>query len=516
MARLAPGGPGDPPSPCRRGSVTTVGQFTTRRSPRGGVAVLSIGQAPSPRRRLAAATAARDRSERRPNSIVDVGFPRATSGCNRRATPARVAVDVRRCTVWRLGSNDGRLKDEPAHDRAPGNGRPAQTRDQRHRTHVHGSPFGQSHAVDRPHILRRLLPTRCLRHHRRHRRRLATRLLFGLSRFTWRWLMRAAMLAALVLFAVTAGFAAYAVLMLPDVDPWHTIRLKGEFTAGDESGLDFAGYQAIEAKLFEEQRKAIAAMPTDAPYYVGSRYDPNGPALRLAPGQPYNRSSRRTPAQVRGAALLDSRPVRLAVLDAEPRRRAVRARLRGHDPPPARTRHAAVRHGPHATTTTGWPRCTSPRATSARACRKSLPFYIAGYSTGGSLALDVCTRPHHSGRRPVAARADARPAVLGRRRTGPRRGADARPRPLREAAVRGVREGELAVDRARVRPVQVRLVPRQRVATGAQRDAAPPDAAARRRTGRTPRHDSRQSSRSSRPSTRRSARMASRPRCSRG
>ena len=45
-------------------------------------------------------------------------------------------------------------------------------------------------------------------------------------------------------------------------------------------------------------------MPTDAPYYIGSRYDPNGPALRLAPGQPYNRSSRRTPPQVRGAALL--------------------------------------------------------------------------------------------------------------------------------------------------------------------------------------------------------------------
>ncbi len=36
---------------------------------------------------------------------------------------------------------------------------------------------------------------------------IATRLLFGLSRFTWRWVVRAALLAALVVFAVSAGFA---------------------------------------------------------------------------------------------------------------------------------------------------------------------------------------------------------------------------------------------------------------------------------------------------------------------
>jgi hypothetical protein len=133
---------------------------------------------------------------------------------------------------------------------------------------------------------------------------IATRLLFGVSRFTWRLVVRVAMLVALLVFAVAAGFAAYAVLMLPNVDPWHTIRLKGEFTEHDEDGLDFAGYQAIEAALFEQERKAIAEMPKDAPFYVGSRYDPNGPAMRLAPGQPYNRSTRRTPARVRGAALL--------------------------------------------------------------------------------------------------------------------------------------------------------------------------------------------------------------------
>ncbi len=215
---------------------------------------------------------------------------------------------------------------------------------------------------------------------------IAKRLLFGLSRLTWRATWHAVRLVALVLFAVTSGFAAYAVLMLPAADPWHTTRLRGEFEAGDERGLDFAGYQAIEARLFEEERKAIASMPTDAPYYVGSRYDPNGPALKLAPGQPHNRSSRRTPAQVKGAALLihglSDSPYSLHnvadVLFAQGFEVTV-LRLPGHGTLPSgmlgmhyRDWAAAMR--------------VAARDISAR-LPKDLPFYIAGYSTGGTLAL---------------------------------------------------------------------------------------------------------------------------------
>lgn len=198
--------------------------------------------------------------------------------------------------------------------------------------------------------------------------------------------MRAAMLAALVLLAVTSGFAAYALLMLPPVDPWHVTRLNGEFTAGDEAGLDFAGYQALEAKLFEAQRAAVATMPTDAPYYLGSRYDPNGPALRLAPGQPYNRSSRRTPAQVRGAALLihglsDSPYSMQSVADVLLANgfEVTILRLPGHGTLPSGMVHmqyedwVAAMH-------------VAARDISAR-LPKNLPFYMAGYSTGGTLSL---------------------------------------------------------------------------------------------------------------------------------
>ena len=215
---------------------------------------------------------------------------------------------------------------------------------------------------------------------------IATRLLFGLSRFTWRWVVRAALLAALVVFAVSAGFAAYAVLMLPNVDPWHTVRLRGEFTAGDAQGLDFAGYQAIEAALFDEERKAISAMPTDAHYYVGSRYDPSSPALRLAPGQPYNRSTRRTPPQVKGAALLihglSDGPYSMQnlgdVLLAQGFEVTI-LRLPGHGTLPS---------GMMGMHYDDWVAAVhvAARDISAR-LPTDLPFYIAGYSTGGSLAL---------------------------------------------------------------------------------------------------------------------------------
>ena len=214
----------------------------------------------------------------------------------------------------------------------------------------------------------------------------AKRFIFGLSRFTWRWLLRAAIVVALFLLAVTSGFAAYALLMLPPVDPWHTTRLKGEFTAGDESGLDFAGYQALEAKLFEAQREAVAAMPTNAPYYIGSRYDPNGPALRLAPGQPYNRSTRRTPAQVQGAALLihglSDSPYSMQNVADELFAHGFEVtilRLPGHGTLPAGMVHMQYEDWMAAMH-------VAARDISAR-LPKNLPFYMAGYSTGGTLSL---------------------------------------------------------------------------------------------------------------------------------
>ena len=78
-----------------------------------------------------------------------------------------------------------------------------------------------------------------------------------------------------------------------------------------------------------------------------------------------------------GRRAADPRPVGRAVLGAEPRRRAVRAGLRGDHPPPAGPRHAAARHGRHALRRLGRGharrRARHQRAPAARICPSTSP-----------------------------------------------------------------------------------------------------------------------------------------------
>ena len=127
-------------------------------------------------------------------------------------------------------------------------------------------------------------------------------------------------------------------------------------------------------------------MPTDAPYYLGSRLRPERPGApprsraTVQPQQPTY-----APAAARRRAP-HPRAVRFAVLDAERRRRAARhgfevtiLRLPGHGTLPSGMVHmqyedwVAAMH-------------VAARDISAR-LPKNLPFYIAGYSTGGTLSL---------------------------------------------------------------------------------------------------------------------------------
>ena len=82
--------------------------------------------------------------------------------------------------------------------------------------------------------------------------------LIATSRFAWRWLRRALIGVACLLLAVAGGFTAYALLALPALEPWHTDVLDGEFDADAHAALDFAGYQALEAALFEQSARWIA------------------------------------------------------------------------------------------------------------------------------------------------------------------------------------------------------------------------------------------------------------------
>ena len=220
-----------------------------------------------------------------------------------------------------------------------------------------------------------------------------------------RWLLRIAMAVLLLALTLALGFTLFAVSALPPLQPWHTELLQGEFDADKHKDLDFAGYQRLEAALFDELRAKTedwARQGTDAEcvreaptedcalsgheLFVHSRFNKSGWLHRLADGAPFNRSFRLEQAQPRGHALLvhgltDS-PYSMHAM-AQTLHRAgfdvTVLRLPGHGTLPsmmtsmdARDWTAALR--------------IAAKDVAARVA-PGQPFYVGGYSSGGTLAL---------------------------------------------------------------------------------------------------------------------------------
>jgi alpha-beta hydrolase superfamily lysophospholipase len=206
------------------------------------------------------------------------------------------------------------------------------------------------------------------------------------SRHALRWAVRGVVLLVALGLAIALGFTLYAVGALPPLQPWHSERLDGEFTALKNGNLDFAGYLQLESGLFDELSRAVARWDTTEEAFIHSRFNTRGPLNELADGAPYNRSYRLTPKQTRGTALLmhgltDSPYSMKALAEALHAKgfEVTVLRLPGHGTLPSMmvemsyrdwvaamniaARDVAVRTGP------------------------GQPFYIAGYSTGGTLAL---------------------------------------------------------------------------------------------------------------------------------
>jgi alpha-beta hydrolase superfamily lysophospholipase len=209
----------------------------------------------------------------------------------------------------------------------------------------------------------------------------------GTSRFAWRWTRRALFTVAALAFAVAAGFASYAVLLLPDLDPWHTDVLDHEFDAKRHAQLDFAGYQALEQQLFGELQ-AWQTANTSTPGIANTRFDPQGAPQRLADGAPYSRSYRLavTTGPVRATALLvhgltDS-PYSMRALAETLHARGVEVtvlRLPGHGTLPSMLTRVQL---------ADWTAAVRLAARDAATRRPAgTPFYLAGYSTGGTLVL---------------------------------------------------------------------------------------------------------------------------------
>jgi len=200
-----------------------------------------------------------------------------------------------------------------------------------------------------------------------------------------------------VVAAAVIGFSAYAVLALEPLAPWHSLVLTEEFKAERDAHLDFAGLLALEGRLFDELRRAKVLRSGDQAEERSSRFSPVSWIARLTGGPinpdsadvysaPYNRTFELVPAERRGSALLIH-----GLTDAPYSMLALARRLH------ARGLHVVVLRLPgHGTVPAGQLRMTLEdwRAAVRIAARHAAslaspdqPFYIGGFSTGGTLAL---------------------------------------------------------------------------------------------------------------------------------
>ena len=212
------------------------------------------------------------------------------------------------------------------------------------------------------------------------------RLTGAAARKAWRLGVKAAALAGALAGAIVIGFTLYAVTMLPPLHPWHLERLKEEFSALRHGNLDFAGYLEREEKLFAEYRDKVAGWNQRDEAYLFSRFNPASPVSRLVDGAPHNRSFRLAHDRPRGQALLfhgltDS-PYSMKAMAESLHSRGFDVtvvRLPGHGTLPSMLVEVSHRDWTAAAR-------IAARDVAARIAPGQL-FYVGGYSTGGTLAL---------------------------------------------------------------------------------------------------------------------------------
>jgi len=214
----------------------------------------------------------------------------------------------------------------------------------------------------------------------------ARRAFAAIARRGWHWGVRLVALAVAIVLALATGFTLYAVEVLPDLGPWHVETLTGEFSARRDADLDFAGYLALEERLFAEARLRIAQFPPDGNGWQVSRYAPESAMQRLADGAPYNRSFRLTHPTPLGGALLvhgltDSPYSMLALAEVLHQRgfEVTVLRLPGHGTLPSMQVGMSLEDWSAAV-------AIAARDVAARTPRDK-PFYIGGYSAGATLAM---------------------------------------------------------------------------------------------------------------------------------
>ena len=203
-------------------------------------------------------------------------------------------------------------------------------------------------------------------------------------RHTTRLAIRAVVLVAAIVAAVAIGFAAQAWWRLPDLSPWHTERLDNEFRAGASAPRTFPEYVAQEQRLFAELERRFYSQPVAGASEL-ERYAAGTLAARIALQTTGNRSHELGHAAPRGAAVmlhgLTDGPYSLESVGRELHQRGfhvVWLRLPGHGTIPGELRHVEWED---------WMAATALALRHAAERAPGKPLYVAGYSTGGPLAL---------------------------------------------------------------------------------------------------------------------------------
>ena len=194
----------------------------------------------------------------------------------------------------------------------------------------------------------------------------------------------AVMLAAAIAAAVAVGFAAQAWWRLPDLSPWHTIRLGREFKAGAGAPRTFAEYQAQEDRLFAELKQKIYSAPAANASEI-DRYATGTLAARLALDTTGNRTHELAQTSPRGAAVmlhgLSDAPYSLETVGRLLHERGfhvVFLRLPGHGTIAGELRDVDWED---------WMAATALALRRAAEVAPGKPLYVAGYSNGAPLAL---------------------------------------------------------------------------------------------------------------------------------
>ena len=211
-------------------------------------------------------------------------------------------------------------------------------------------------------------------------------LIFDVAMQVWHFVRRLIKLAIVAFVSIVVGFTLYAVLSFPDLKSWHTERLDEEFSALRDGNLDFDGYLKLEVRLFDAMHARIATWDHSDEAYIYSRFNPDSNVSRLVEGAPFNRSFRLTVPEPVGRALLihglSDSPYSMHALAEALHARGFDVtvlRLPGHGTLPSVMTQMSV---------ADWNAAVriAARDVASRA-PPGQPFYLGGYSTGGTLAL---------------------------------------------------------------------------------------------------------------------------------